>query len=110
VLSFLVASAYSFLLSHPGLGLIVPPFNPNHIADGVATRCGLDSPEIDPDGGEIFRTSPRRPWVSFSLLYSWYRVFLGVKLPERDTNHLPISKAEVADGLNPCLRLPSVPA
>jgi hypothetical protein len=33
----------------------------------------------NPDGGEIFRTCPERPWGPPSLLYNGYRVFLGGK-------------------------------
>ena len=33
----------------------------------------------NPGGGEIFRTSPDRPWGPPSLMYSEYRVFPGVK-------------------------------
>ena len=33
----------------------------------------------NPDGGEIFRTCPDRPWGPPSLLYNGYRVFLGGK-------------------------------
>jgi hypothetical protein len=32
-----------------------------------------------PVGGEIFRTSPDRPWGPPSLLYNGYRVFLRVE-------------------------------
>jgi hypothetical protein len=33
----------------------------------------------NPDGGEIFRTRPDRPWGPPSLLYNGYRVFPGGK-------------------------------
>jgi hypothetical protein len=33
----------------------------------------------NPGGGEIFRTSPDRPWGPPSLLYNGYRVFPGGK-------------------------------
>ena len=37
----------------------------------IATRCGLDGPEIESrcvcGGGEIFRTRPDRPWGPPSL-------------------------------------------
>ena len=47
---------------------------------GIATRYGLDGPEIESwRGGEIFRTRPYRPWGPPSLLYNWYRVFRGGK-------------------------------
>ena len=46
---------------------------------GTATGYGLDGPGSNPGVGEIFRTSPYRPWGPPSLLYSGYRVFPGVK-------------------------------
>jgi hypothetical protein len=36
----------------------------------------------NPDGGEIFRTCPDRPWGPPSLLYNGYRVFPGGKAAE----------------------------
>ena len=49
-------------------------------AVGIATRYGLDGTGIESRwGGEIFRTSPDRPWVPPSLLYNGYRVFPGDK-------------------------------
>jgi len=45
---------------------------------GIATRNGLDSPEIESDGGEIFRTHPERPWGPTRLLYNRHRFFPGV--------------------------------
>ena len=47
---------------------------------GIATRCGLDGPGVEPHGGEIFRTRPDRPWGPPSLLYNGYRVFPGGKV------------------------------
>jgi hypothetical protein len=50
----------------------------------------------NPDGGEIFRTCPDRPWGPPSLLYSGYRVFTGRKVwPGRDADPSPPSSAEV---------------
>ena len=47
---------------------------------GIATRYGLDGPEIEScKGGEIFRTRPHRLWGPPSLLYSGHRVFPGGK-------------------------------
>jgi hypothetical protein len=46
---------------------------------GIATGYGLDGPESNPGGGEIFRTSPDRPWGPPSLLYKRYRLFPGSK-------------------------------
>ena len=41
-------------------------------------RAGRSGNRI-PVGGEIFRTSPDRPWGPPTLLYNGYRVFPGVK-------------------------------
>jgi hypothetical protein len=50
----------------------------------------------NPDGGEIFRTCPDRPWVPPSLLYNGYRVFPGGRMrPERVADPSPPSSAEV---------------
>jgi len=38
-------------------------------------------------GGVIFRTRSDRPWVTPSLPYNEYRVFLGVRRPGRDVDH-----------------------
>ena len=66
---------------------------------GIATRYGLDGPEIEFRlGGEIFRTSPDRPWGPHNLLFSGYRLsFPGVKRPGRGVNHSPISSVEVEE-------------
>ena len=54
---------------------------------GIATAYGLDGPGIESRWGEIFRTSPDRPWGPPSLLYKEYRVFPGGKaLPGRDAD------------------------
>ena len=54
---------------------------------GIVTAYGLDGPGIESRWGEIFRTSPDRPWGPPSLLYNGYRVFLGGKvLPGRDAD------------------------
>ena len=46
----------------------------------IATGYRLDGPGIESRwGGEIFRTSPHRPWGPPSLHYNGYRVFPGVK-------------------------------
>ena len=47
---------------------------------GVATRYGLDSPEIESRWGEIFRTHPQRPWGPPSLLYKGHRIIPGGKV------------------------------
>jgi hypothetical protein len=63
---------------------------------GIATRYGLDGPEIEFRWGEIFRTRPDRPWGPPSLLYNWCRVsFPGVERPRRGADHSPPSCAEV---------------
>ena len=63
---------------------------------GIATAYGLDGPGIESRWGEIFRTSPDRPWGPASLLCNAYRVFPGGKvLPGRDADPLPPSSAEV---------------
>ena len=63
---------------------------------GIATAYGLDGPWIDSRWGEIFRTSPDRPWGPPSLLYNGYRFFPGGKvLPGRDADPSPPSSAEV---------------
>jgi len=46
---------------------------------GIATRYGLEGPEIESRWGEIFRTFPDRPWGPPILLYNGYRVFTGSK-------------------------------
>ena len=48
---------------------------------GMATRYGLDGPEIESrwGWGEIFRTHPDRPLGPPSLLYYGYWVFPGSK-------------------------------
>jgi len=60
------------------------------------TAYGLDGPGIESQWGEIFRTSPDRPWGPHSLLYNEYPVFPGGKLlPGRDADPSPPSRAEV---------------
>ena len=46
---------------------------------GIATGYGLEVRGSNPNGGEIFRTCPDRPWGPPSLLYNGYRVFPGGK-------------------------------
>jgi len=63
---------------------------------GIATAYGLDGPGIESRWGEIFRTSPDRPWGSPSLLYNGYRVIpRGKVLPGRDADPSPPSSTEV---------------
>ena len=62
---------------------------------GIATCYGLDSPESNPRGVEIFRTCLDRPWALPSFLYNEYRVFPGGKeRPGRDANPSPLSSAD----------------
>jgi len=64
---------------------------------GIATVFGLDGPGIESRWGDIFRTSPDRPWGPPSLLYNGYRVFPGGKvLPGRDADPSPPSSAQVS--------------
>ena len=44
---------------------------------GRATRYGMDGPGIESRWGEIFRTSPDRPWGPPILLHNGYWVFPG---------------------------------
>ena len=63
---------------------------------GIATAYGLDGPGIESRWGEIFRTSPDRPWGPASLLYNGHRVFPGGKVqPRRDADPSPPSNVEV---------------
>ena len=64
---------------------------------GIATSYRLDGLGIESRwGGEIFRTSPDRPWGPPSLLYNRYRVFPGGKeRPGRDADPSPPSSAVV---------------
>jgi len=63
---------------------------------GIATAYVLDGPRIESTWGEIFRTSPDRPWGPPSLLYNGYRVFPGGKvLPGRDADPSPAYSSEV---------------
>ena len=49
-----------------------------------------------PVGGEIFRTSPDRPWGPPNLLYNGYRVFPGGKVrPGRDADPSPPPSVKV---------------
>ena len=48
-------------------------------------------------GSKMSRTHPDRPWGPPSLLYDGYRVFPGVKRPDRGVDHPPPSSAEVKE-------------
>ena len=63
---------------------------------GIATGYGLDGPESNPGGGEIFCSCPDRSYGPPSLLYSGYRVFPGGKeRTGRDTDPSPPSSTVV---------------
>jgi hypothetical protein len=75
-----------FKLNISGLGSVVR----------IATAYGLDGPGSNSNGGEIFRTSPDRPWGPPSHLYNGYHVFPGGKArPGRDADPSPPSSTEV---------------
>jgi len=61
---------YACILIERGPGSVV----------GIATAYGLDGPGIESRWGEIFRTSPERPWGPLSFLYNGYRLFTGGKV------------------------------
>jgi hypothetical protein len=78
---------------------------------GTAIRYGLDDRGSNPGQGEIFRTSPDRPWVLPSLLYNAYKVsFPGVKRPGRGVYHPHSSSAEVKERVELYLYSPSGPS
>jgi hypothetical protein len=55
---------------------------------GRVTRYGLDGPDFEPGGGNIFLTRRDRPRDPASLLYNGYQVSLpGVKRQGRGLNH-----------------------
>jgi hypothetical protein len=55
------------------------------------TGYGLDGRGSNPEGGDIFRTCPDRPWGPPSLLYNGYWIFTGGrKRPERDADPSPL--------------------
>jgi hypothetical protein len=78
---------------------------------GVHVKCGPGSSVViateipgwtvrgsNTGGGEIFCTSPDRPWGPPSLLYNGQRVITGGKVrPERDADHSPHSSAVVME-------------
>ena len=65
---------------------------------GIATDYGLEGPGSNPDGEEIFRPPPDRPWGPPSLLYNGYRIFPGGKVrPGRAADHSPPSSAAVME-------------
>ena len=76
---------------------------------GTATPYGLDGPGIESRWGQDFACCPDRHWGPPSLLYDGHQSFLAIKLPQPDADHPNISSAEVANGSEQHLRLPSVP-
>ena len=72
----------------------------------IATRCRIDGPVSNP--GVVTFSVPYRP--ASATTYNGYRVFPGVKRTQSDDNHPPPYSAEVTNGLELYLRLPSVPA
>ena len=65
---------------------------------GIATAYELDGLGANPEGGEIFRSCPDRPWDLPSPLYNGYQVFPGGKVPpRRAADHSPPSSAAVVE-------------
>jgi len=57
---------------------------------GIATGYGPHGPGIESRWGQIFRTSPNRPWGPPSLLYNGYQVFPeGKERPVREADPSP---------------------
>ena len=74
----------------------IPPCVGRDSSVGIATGYGLDGPGIESRQGEIFRTSPDRPWGPPNLLYNGYWVFpVGKERPGRDADPLPPSSTVV---------------
>ena len=68
-------------------------------AVGIATRCGLDGPGVEPWWGKIFRTCPDRPWAPPNLLYNGKHVPLpGVKRPGCGIHHPPYLAPRLKSG------------
>ena len=87
--------AFERMLIYQYIGITKGFSGPGSV-DGIATAYRLDGPGIESRWGEIFRTSPDRPWGPPSLLFNGYRVFPGGKvLPGRDADPSRPSTAEV---------------
>jgi len=86
-----------------------PPFNPSYIADGIATRCGLDSPGIETGGARFSAPVHTGPGTHSANCAVGTGSYHGVKRPGRGANHPHVSNSKVANGSKPCPRLPSVP-
>ena len=68
-------------------------FMPTYVVTKECLRAGRSGDQIVL-GGEIFRTSPDRPWGPPNFLYNEYRVFPGGKeRPRRDVDPSPPSSA-----------------
>jgi len=66
----------------------------------IASRYGLDGPESNPGGNEIFRTvqtDPKAHPTSYAMVTEY---FPGAKRPEHCDDHPPPSSAEVCIGLS----------
>ena len=75
---------------------------------GIATRYGLEGPEIESQWWPDFPHPSRPAWGPPSLLYSGYRDFFpGVKWPGRGVEHPPLSSAEVKEIVELYLYSPS---
>jgi hypothetical protein len=74
IVKFLFISHELFITSAP----YVPPRGPVSVV-GIATGYGLDSPGIESQWGEIFRTCPDRSWGPPTVLYNGYQVFPRLK-------------------------------
>jgi len=82
-------------MSNNFITVCIKPRGPSTVV-GIATAYGLDDPGIESRWGEIFHTSPDRPWGPPNLLYNGYGVFPGGKvLQEHDADPSPPSSAEV---------------
>jgi hypothetical protein len=66
-------------------------------AVGIANRYGLESPRIESRWGEIFRTRPKQPWGSISLLYNGYRFFPEDKSAGAIVDYVPLYSAKVKE-------------
>jgi hypothetical protein len=70
----------------------------DHLPTEQVEATELERVIVYTSGGEIFRTSPDRPWGPLSLLYNGYRVFPGSEVrPGRAADHSPPSSAEVLE-------------
>ena len=74
---------------------------------GIAIRYGLDVRELNPDGGEIFRFLPGRPWGPGTVGTG---SFPGVKRVGRSVDHSTPFSAEVKERVEVYLYYPSVPS